>query len=264
MLLRAKFWLWGHPEGRYNHEYGNNQESRMTPMECCLYLGIKNTFMVPVGWEVNRRQYNKSFKTLNQVCWQVPREVGMNPDIINTYIDEAADFPNITGVVYDDFQYKDMYKKIPVENLWKVREKLHRNGARPLKMWMVLYTKEFGINFDKDEEFKRYIEPFDGIIMWTWRESWVPLINEKFEVFKELTPNNRRMLGCYLWNFGERRPATRDAVLWQLDRYREILYSGEAEGVVLHTNTMADLDLDAYDAVIEWLEKHGDEIIDIC
>ena len=62
MKLRERFWLWGHPEGRYNNEYGNNKASRMTPMEACLYLGIHNTFMVPVRVDVNRRQYNKSIK----------------------------------------------------------------------------------------------------------------------------------------------------------------------------------------------------------
>jgi len=30
---------------------------------------------------------------------------------------------------------------------------------------------------------------------------------------------------------------------------------------VLHTNTMADLDYPAYDAAIEWMNKHGDEEI---
>lgn len=42
----------------------------MTPMEGCLYLGVRNTFMVPVGWEVDHRQYNKSFTTLRQVGWE--------------------------------------------------------------------------------------------------------------------------------------------------------------------------------------------------
>ena len=53
MQLRDKFWLWGHPEGRYNAEFGNDKPSRMTPMEGCLYLGVRNVFMVPVNWEVN-------------------------------------------------------------------------------------------------------------------------------------------------------------------------------------------------------------------
>ena len=89
----------------------------------------------------------------------------------------------------------------------------------------------------------------------------VPLIPEKYEIFKAMTPNNRRMFGCYLWNFGEKKQATPEAVKWQLDFYREKIMAGEAEGIVLHTNTMADLDYPAYDAAIEWMNEHGDEEI---
>ena len=66
---------------------------------------------------------------------------------------------------------------------------------------------------------------------------------------------------AYLWNFGEKKEATGKAVKWQLDWYREKMLLGEAEGVVLHTNTMADLDYEAYDVAVEWMEKHGDEEI---
>ena len=92
-------------------------------------------------------------------------------------------------------------------------------------------------------------------------EKDVPLIPEKFELFKKLTPNNRRMFGCYLYNFGEYKQATAEAVTWQLDWYREKILAGEAEGVVLHTNTMADLDLEAYDVAVAWMQAHGDEIL---
>lgn len=259
MLLRDKFWLWGHPEGRYNNEWGNTGISRMTPMEGCLYLGVRNTFMIPDRWEVNRRQYNKSFKTLKEIGWEC-YEAGKNPELIEPYIAEAKDFPNIGRVVFDDFRRDDKFREIPVENLHKIHERLHNNEVRPLDMWMVLYTREFGLDKRDDEEFMKYTEPFDGIIMWTWKESDVPLIPEKFEIFKKMTPTNRRMFGCYLWNFGEKKEATPEAVTYQLDWYRERIIDGEAEGVVLHTNTMADLDYAAYDAACEWMEKHGDEV----
>ncbi len=45
MLLQDKFWLWGHPEGCYNNHYGNTNVLHITPVECCYYLGIRNTFM---------------------------------------------------------------------------------------------------------------------------------------------------------------------------------------------------------------------------
>ncbi len=257
MLLRDHIWLWGHPAGSFLHLYGHEAESRMTPMECCLYLGIRNTFMIPMG-DVNRRQYNKSFTTLRQVGWET-YAAGQDPSVLDSFIAEAADFPNIGCVVYDDFQREGEYKKIPVENLWTARQKIHETGVRPLDMWMVLYTHEFGLDEEKDRDFMPYLEPFDGVIMWTWKESDVPLIPEKFEIFKKMTPNNRRMFGCYLYNFGESKQATSQAVQWQLDWYRERLLAGEAEGIVLHTNTMADLDYEAYDTALAWMQQHGDE-----
>ena len=260
MKLRDNCWLWGHPEGRYNKSWGNDKPSRMTPMECCLYLGIKNVFMVPLDVAVNRRQYNKSFTTLNGVSWEC-YDAGKDPSIVEPIIEEAKDFPNLKAVSFDDFVREGAYKQIDITNLEKVHERLHNNDVRDIDMWMILYTNEFGLDPEVDKDFMRYIKPFDGIIMWTWKECDVPLIPEKYEIFKAMTPNNRRMFGCYLWNFGEKKQATPEAVKWQLDFYREKIMAGEAEGIVLHTNTMADLDYEAYDAAIEWMAEHGDDEI---
>lgn len=261
--LKDRLWLWGHPEGRYNNENGNTTPSRMTPMECCGYLGIGKTFMIPVGVDVNRRQYNKSFKPLKEVGWEC-YDALKDPSTIEPFIREAGDFENITCVVFDDFHRSGSFIESPVENLWECRERLHNNDIKPLDMWMVLYTHEFGnvLNLfpNTNEEFKKYIEPFDGIIMWTWCEdSGFDHIPEKWEEFKEITPNQRRMFGCYLWNFGDCKPATGKKVKWQLDFYLEQIMKGEAEGIVLHTNTMADLDLEAYDVAMKWIEEHGDD-----
>lgn len=260
MVLRDKFWLWGHTEGRYNNEFGNTGISRMTPMEGCLYLGVRNTFMVPIEEEVNRRQYNKSFKTLRQVGWEC-FAAAKNPSAIEQNISEAKDFANIGCVVFDDFCMEGRHKDIRIDDLWAIRERLHTNEVRPLDMWMVLYTHEFGLDETHDSEFQKYIDPFDGIIMWTWKESDVPLIPEKFEKFKAMTPNNRRMAGVYLWNFGEEKQATGTKVTEQLDFWHKKLIEGEIEGIVLHTNTMADLDYEAYDAACAWMDEHGDEVI---
>lgn len=269
MVLRDKFWLWGHPEGRYNlnaDNFGCPDVSRMTPMEGCLYLGVRNTFMVPVEWEVNRRQYNKSFKTLNNVGWEC-FDAWRKPELVDEIVEEAKEFTNISCVVIDDFKSKDKetglprYKKIPLSMLQNMNERLHNNDARRLDSWMVLYTHQFGIDEQEDKDFQPYMDEFDGVIMWNWHERNWQTIPEKFEVFKRYTPNTRRMVGCYLYNFGEHKQATGEIVRWQLDYYRELLLNGEIEGVVLHTNTMADLDYEAYDAATAWMEEHGDEEI---
>ena len=266
MLLREKFWLWGHPEGYYNDAYGNKAVSRMTPMEACLYLGITNTFMVPDGEhenaKVNRRQYNKSFKTLQHVGWEFGHaflDSNGNTDAVDLFLDEVKDFPNISCAVFDDFAWRQG-EQISVEDSRKFHEKFRNNDIKRLDTWMVLYTHNYGCDPVYDETLKPYLALFDGIIMWTWSECDVPLIPEKFELLKKMAPNQRFMFGCYLWNFGEHKEATREAVKWQLDWYRERILAGEAEGVVFHTNTMADLDYDAYDAAVEWMEEHGDEV----
>ena len=45
-LLKDKLWLWGHPEGHYNNDYGNPDISRMTPLE-----GALNDLKVFVSYE---------------------------------------------------------------------------------------------------------------------------------------------------------------------------------------------------------------------
>lgn len=261
MKLRDKFWLWGHPEGRYNHEYGNDNESRMTPMEGCLYLGVHNTFMVPVQREVNERQYCKSFKTLKQVGWgyKLHEKEHCRFDKI---IELAKEFPNVGCIALDDFSDTMMAEsEICYGEVKELQHMLDNNEVRKLDSWMVVYTKDFGVNPEYDTKLQPYLELVDGVIMWTWEEKDVPLIPEKFEIFKKLTPNTRRMIGCYLYNFGESKQATGEAVKWQLDWAREKILAGEIEGVVLHTNTMADLDYEAYDAACEWMDKYGDEKI---
>ena len=264
MVLRDKFWLWGHPEGRYNGQFGNSGVSRMTPMEGCLYLGVRNVFMVPVDWEVNQRQYNKSFQTLNRVGWGYcfySRKYFGFRNVLEPLLEQAKAFPNINCVAFDDFKFRNRYRENPIEELVSVIDRLHNNPVRSLDAWMVLYTHEFGRDPGEDAAFQPYIDQMDGVIMWNWEEKNVAEIPEKFARFQKLTQGKRRMVGVYLYNFGEEKAATAEAVLWQLNWARERLLSGEIEGIVLHTNTMADLDLEAYDAACAWMEAHGDEPI---
>lgn len=269
MKLRDRFWQWGHPEGCYNNGqdgWGHMAESRMTPMEGCLFLGISKTFMVPVGRKINRRQYNKSFKTLSAVGWEC-FGVDKYPEKVEQIIEESKEFPNITAAVLDDFVGKSKKRReegdeVSADVLIKVRERFNNNEVRPIDLWMVLYTREFALDGVDDAPLCPFLDSVNGIILWTWEEKDIHLVPEKFEALKKLSPNTRKMFGCYLYNFGERKLATAKAVRWQLDFYREKILAGEAEGVVFHTNTMADLDYESYDAALEWMDIHGDEEID--
>ena len=268
--LKDKLWLWGHPEGKYYKEYGNEEISRMTPLEGAMYLDCTGIFMIPAGTIVNRRQYHHSFKPMQRVGWDILRDnegfslkgAGANPEIVKELIDEARDFENITCAVFDDFIAGGRFKNYPVENLWKTRDLLHNNDVRPLEMWMVLYTGEFGEDAEKDKEFLPYLEPFDGVTLWTMGESKLWKFEETFKKFKEITQGKKRILGLYLYNFGDNKKADPKQVAWQLDRYYELLKAGEVDGICLHTNTMADLDHEGYKVCTDWLKIHKDDVID--
>jgi len=256
--LRDKIWLWGHPENCFFKEWGFFQESRMTPMEGCLYLGARNVFMVPMAVKVNPEQYNRSFTTLNRVGWSIVPDGLLTADYV---VRQAKKYPNISCCVMDDFVGQWGRFKPPLSLFQNIRDTLHHNPVRPLDLWMVLYTHEYGEDAVQDRELAEYLDVFDGVMMWTWKESSLNQFEEKYQAFKQLTCGKHRMLGLYLYNFGEYREATTQAVLWQLERYRELLLAGEIEGVVLHTNAMADVGFADYEACREWMQQHGDEEI---
>ena len=84
---------------------------------------------------------------------------------------------------------------------------------------------------------------------------------DKFKIYKEKTQGKKRILGLYLYNFGDYKKADPKQVAWQLDRYYELLRNKEVDGICLHTNTMADLDHEGYKVCCEWLEKHKDDVL---
>jgi hypothetical protein len=214
--------------------------------------------MVPVGVDVNRRQYNKSFTTLRNVGWECNDSALDGAASLDVVLEETKDFSNINCVVFDDFK-GPFCDKISIDNLYTAINHAHNNEIKHLDVWMVLYTNQFGKDAEADAKFQPYMDAFDGVIMWTWEEKDAKLIPEKFEIFKKQTPNTRRMFGLYLWNFGESKPATAEWVKFQLEYCYDKIMKGEAEGVVFHTNTMADLDLEAYDVACEFLDAHGDD-----
>lgn len=268
MKLKERGWLWGHPEGRYNltwrEKHVENGEvnvvkSRMTPTEFCVYMGINRVFMIPLDVDVDRHQYNMSFRRMHDVAWEC-FDATADIEKLERYINEAKDFKNITGVVLDDFFERDgAFENISADQLWKIRERLKNNEVRPLDYWMVVYTNNIGTDQVPEDVAIRYMEPLDGVTLWCWKESDVHEIAEKWDQFVRMTPGKRRLLGVYLWNFGEGKQATAKSVRQQLDFCREKMLSGELEGFILHTNTMGDMELPAYVECEKWMDEHGDE-----
>ena len=86
---------------------------------------------------------------------------------------------------------------------------------------------------------KSFLKEFDGISLWYWNEKEVIEDYERLmDIYLELSEGKKRMVGCYLYDFGPMAPATGKVVVQQLDRLKGMVKDGIIEGVILHTNAV--------------------------
>jgi len=250
--LRDRLWIWGHPTNSLYKAFGLNEPSSMSPMEGMGYLGARNLFYVPMRRPTHYAQCNRAMEPAREVGWSVE-----TPDMVDTVIEQAHQFPNIRRAVFDDFfsdeNASNNSRHYPPEKLADLRHALHTKAPHPLEMWMVLYTHQF------DRDIARFIDEFDGVSMWIWNESDVVRFEQHCATFFDLTPKQKRLIGCYLYDFGGEKQASAKRVRDQLDRNREFILQGDIEGVILHTNAVADLGYEAVEAAKSWVLEHGDE-----
>ena len=71
----------------------------------------------------------------------------------------------------------------------------------------------------------------------------------------------RILLGCYLYDYGNKKQFTKEQMEFQLNRYAKAIRDGEVEGVILLSNTVADLGFEAVEFTKQWIAEHGDELV---
>lgn len=243
MYPSENLWIWGHPTNSLLNCFGIQKESKMSPVEGAKYLGAENIFYVPMGHPTDIEAENKLMSRCKNVGWAIEA-----PHIADEIIVQAKKYPNIKIGIFDDFFNEENIKNNNLnynsETLSDIREKFHEVG---MEMWMVLYTKQF------DKEIMPLLKEFDGISMWFWNESDVDNFERRIEQFFKFTENKKRLIGCYLYNFGDNRGATPKKVEYQLTRHLELLKSGDINGTILHTNAVADIGLEAVETARQFI-----------
>jgi len=266
--LRDRVWLWGHPAGAAEGRYAVPSGSQLTPVEGVHLFGGSNVYFVPWVTPMDLERTTLAADHLREVGWSVERgrvaSHGDDRDEIDRIHELAARHRVVGRVVYDDFfgmtegdevVLAKPYAGYTPATVAADRERLHKQGARQLDLWLVLYSTQ------QIPDAVPYIQQFDGVCLWFWKESEVADWQARVDRFLAVTEGQRRQIGVYLYNFGEDRPATPELVVSQLERCAELVRSGTIDGFVLHTNVVADVGLEASTAAQEWMARHGDEMI---
>ncbi len=258
--VRDRFWLWGHAVGSHDRGWGLEQASRITPVEAAFYMSIPNVIMVQYEGRPRPplRQYALPFCALREIVWSV---VGAEGATDRSEREEvlglASVTPNLSGVMMDDFfnsEGDSHVAALTTDELRRFQNRL-KQGQRQLDLWVVLYDHQL------DAPISAHLEYCDVVTFWTWEARNLTKFESDFEEMERLTPGKQRVLGCYMWNYGEREPMSTTAMARQCEKGLEWLRQGRIQGMIFLASCICDLELESVEWTRKWIREVGDELI---
>ncbi len=264
---RDRFWLWGHVAASHNTGWGLPKNSRITPAEAAYYLGIPNVVMVAYQGkpEPPFDQEALALSPLDRVTWSIIGDSSSTRNDEKTDLDEVLDlakkFPNISAAIMDDFFHDkgDSAGRASVDQLREYQNTLHAapraNGQIGLDLWVVLYSRQLEMAFTE------HVKYCDVLTFWTWNASQLVDLPANFARLEERAPNTRKILGCYMWDYGDHKPMPVDAMAAQCEFGLQALKDGRIEEIIFLSNCVVDVGLEAVEWTRKWIASVGDEMI---
>ncbi|NLS92619.1 MAG: hypothetical protein GXX96_10715 [Planctomycetaceae bacterium] len=254
--VRDRLWIWGGAPGATNDEWGH-APSRMTATEAAFYMGIPNLFLIrhkgrPALEEYD--QYALALSPLKRVVWALVESGGdTDPERRDFVLKMPARFPNIAGFIMDDYFKKDGSAHLTIDQLQELEGKRRTPDGRKLPLYVVVYTHQL------DLPIQPHLKHCDKITFWTWKSEDLANLETNFEKLEKIAPNHPKLLGCYLWDFGNKKPMPLDLMKRQTEYGYRLLQAGRIEGMIFLEHGVCDIGLDTVLWTKEWIAKVGEQ-----
>lgn len=254
--VKDRFWLWGHEAGSHDGQYGLPGSSRITPAEAAYYLGIPNLIMVEYHGkpEAPFDQYALALSPLKKVVWSIVGAGGTQGEEVKHILDLSSRFPNICGAIMDDFfnlkREDGSVGTFTPDELAAIRRQLGE-GEHRLDLWVVLYEHQL------DLPVGAHLEQCDVVTYWTWWAERLRDLERNFERAERLAPKCRKVLGCYMWDYGNGKPMPVDLMEHQCELGLKWLEEGRIEGMIFLASCICDLGLEAVEWTRQWIQEVG-------
>ncbi len=272
--VRDRLWLWGHPAGSHNGEYGLKGKSIINPVEAAYYMSIPNVLMVRYGKPdlTILSQYAIPFSALREVVWSIPPGGGPESNAERAAVLKlVGNTPNMTGIIMDDFftvDFETLQGKKPgpvanlsVEDLAEIQKQLKASGGdrrraghtdeRKLELWAVLYANQL---FDGVIP---HLKQCDRVAFWTWKAEDLAQLEANFEKTEKLAPAAKKVLGCYMWDYGTSKPMPVEAMEHQCEAGLRWLKQGRIEGMIFLASCITDLGIETVEWTRQWIQQVG-------
>jgi hypothetical protein len=259
--IRDKLWIWSHKAGGHNDKYNLPGSSRMTPAEAAAYLGLPNLLMVVLGNEPTPPfdRDAAAMQSLRRVVWSIVGDSSSRRNDQKTDLDEvtslAARFPNISGGIMDDFfkegEPGEPVSRYGVADLAHFRSALHA-AVRPLDLWVVIYAHQLHLPVAP------HLAETDVVTFWTWKAAHLADLEKNFAALEKLAPSPRKVLGCYMWDYGDGKPMPLDQMQHQCRFGLRWLEEGRIDGIILLASCICDLSIASVEWTRKWIREIGD------
>lgn len=260
--VRDRLWIWCHQAGSNNGMFGLPGESRMTPAEAAFYLDVPNALMVVFQGkpEPPFDRLAVSMRPLKRVVWSIIGDSSSTRNDKETDIDEvislARKFPNLSGGIMDDFfrpaDASGAISRYGTADIASFRKRLNQ-APNKLDLWVVVYTHNL------DLPIRPYLDNCDVVTFWTWNAADLRDLTKNFERFEEVAGPARKVLGCYMWDFGTGKPMPLYLMKLQCEKGLQWLKEGRIEGMIFLSSVVCDLDLEAVEWTRRWIADAGDQ-----
>lgn len=255
--VRDRLWVFTVYPGGDNEGWGLPKPSRMTPVEAAFYLDVPNLLLIrshgiPAIHEFD--QWAIPMRPLKRVLWSLVGSGGKTADEDRkAALELAARFPNIVGFIMDDFFHQDGSGTLSPEQLKELRHQLVI-GGRKRDLYVVLYTHQLQLPVGP------CLEYCDKITLWTWWSEKLHDLEENFQRLEKLAPKHGKLLGCYLWDYGNKKPMPVDRMKKQCELGLRWLREKRLEGMIFLGNTTCDLELESVEWTRRWIAQVGGEL----
>ena len=256
--IKDRLWLWAHPAGSHDVLFSPPAVSRMTPVEAACYLGLENLLFIRYPDDPPFEAFQKyaiSFRPLRQVVWSVTGAAGVTADgEVGRVMELAKSFPNFKGVILDDFFCDPETGSIAVftaEELREVRSQLILPDRR-LDLWVTLYFHQL------HDEYREHLNLCDVVTCWTWEAQKLADLESNFRRVEQLAPTSRKVLGCYLYDYGTGQPMPLDLMQYQCETGLRWLCEGRIESMIFLASCICDLELEAVESTRRWIAEVGE------
>ena len=263
--LQDNLWIWGHHAGAHHEEIVADEwripgENKMGPVEGAQYLGIPNCCRVvfngnplpPFDEETAKLAWFK------KVIWSAIGDVSSKRnnaglDDLDEVIRQAEKFPNVAGCVLDDlFRPETKDARVTTERMQEMVDKLH-SLPRSQELWIVFYAALLDIDYSK------YLAIPDAVSFWSWTSEDLKNAEKNLEKIIALSPGKKHYAGCYLYNYGDCRELTDDEMNFQLDLYLKLWREKKIDGIIVCSNNIVDVGINAPEIFRKWVIEHGSE-----